>query len=111
MVAVVGLRTDYLLRDYLDRSVATEFRPPTLSCSALPSPSYAAARAALPSALARELGMTGRVLGADEAHARGVVSSLGSLEDTLALAAQIASAPWPAVREIKRRVLLEAEST
>ena len=55
--------------------------------------------------------MTGRVLGADEAHARGVVSSLGSLEDTLALAAQIASAPWPAVREIKRRVLLEAEST
>jgi len=74
-------------------------------------PSYAAARAALPSALARELCMTGRVLGADEALARGVVSSIGSLEDALALADEIASAPRPAVREVKRRVLLEAQNT
>ncbi len=74
-------------------------------------PSYAAARAALPSALARELCMTGRVLEADEALARAVVSRIGSLEDALALADEIAAAPRPAVREVKRRVLLEAQST
>ena len=74
-------------------------------------PSYAAARAALPSALARELCMTGRVLEADEALARAVVSRIGSLEDALALADEIAAAPRPAVREVKRRVLIEAQST
>jgi enoyl-CoA hydratase/carnithine racemase len=74
-------------------------------------PSYAAARAALPSALARELCMTGRVLEAPEALARGVVARLGSLEDALALAGDVASAPRAAVREIKRRVLVEAQTT
>ena len=49
-------------------------------------PSYAAARAALPEALARELCMTGRVLDAAEAERRGVVASIGSREDALAFA-------------------------
>jgi enoyl-CoA hydratase/carnithine racemase len=74
-------------------------------------PSYAAARAALPSALARELCMTGRLLGADEALRLGVVTRLGPLDDALALAGEIAAAPRAAVREIKRRVLLEARTT
>lgn len=74
-------------------------------------PSYAAARAALPSALARELCMTGRVIDAREALARGVVSRVGTVDDALALATTIASAPRPAVREVKRRVLLEAQTT
>lgn len=74
-------------------------------------PSYAAARAALPQALARELCMTGRVIDAQEALARGVVSRVGTLDDAMALAGEIAAAPRAAVREIKRRVLLEAERT
>ena len=74
-------------------------------------PSYAAARAALPPALARELCMTGRVIDAKEALARGVVSSIGALEDALALATSIAAAPRPATREVKHRVLLEARTT
>jgi enoyl-CoA hydratase/carnithine racemase len=74
-------------------------------------PSYAAARAALPSALARELCMTGRVLEAEEALSSGIVTRLGDLDDALALAGEIAAAPRAAVREIKRRVLLEAQST
>jgi len=74
-------------------------------------PSYAAARAALPSALARELCLTGRVIDAREALTRGVVSSVGAHEHAVALATSIAAAPRPAVREIKRRVLLEAQTT
>ena len=74
-------------------------------------PSYAAARAALPSALARELCMTGRVIDAQEAVARGVVSRIGSLDDAVALATTIAAAPRQAVHEVKRRVLLEAQTT
>lgn len=74
-------------------------------------PSYAAARAALPAALARELCLTGRVIDASEALARGVVSRIATLEDAVALAGEIAAAPRQAVREVKRRVLLEAEST
>ncbi len=74
-------------------------------------PSYAAARAALPSALARELCLTGRVIDAQESVARGVASLVGALEDAVALASVIAAAPRPAVREVKRRVLLEAQTT
>ncbi len=74
-------------------------------------PSYAAARAALPSALARELCLTGRVIDVPQALARGVVSSVGALEDAVALATSIATAPRLAVREIKRRVLLEAQTS
>jgi enoyl-CoA hydratase/carnithine racemase len=74
-------------------------------------PSYAAARAALPPALARELCLTGRLVDAAEALDRGVVQRLGSLEDAIGLAGDIAAAPRAAVREVKRRVLLEAQTT
>lgn len=74
-------------------------------------PSYAAARAALPEALARELCLTGRVLDAREAERRGVVSSTGSFDDALALARGIADAPPAATREVKRRALLHGERT
>ena len=74
-------------------------------------PSYAAARSALPSALARELCMTGRVIDAQEALARGVVSRIGAVDDARALAANVAAAPRRVVREIKQRVLLEAQTT
>lgn len=77
-------------------------------------PSYAAARAALPAALATELCVTGRLLDAREALARGVVSAVhepGDLEGATAeLAAEIAAAPLSASRETKRRVLIERES-
>ena len=74
-------------------------------------PSYAAARAALPEALARELCLTGRLLDAHEAERRGVVSSTGSFDDALALARGIADAPPAATREVKRRALLHGERT
>jgi enoyl-CoA hydratase/carnithine racemase len=74
-------------------------------------PSYAAARAALPPALARELCLTGRVIEAAEALDRGVVQRVGTLEDAIGLASDIAVAPRAAVREIKRRALMEAASS
>jgi enoyl-CoA hydratase len=74
-------------------------------------PSYAAARAALPEALARELCLTGRVLGAEEAQRRGVVTAIGDRAPPDALAREIASAPPAATREVKRRVLLAGERT
>jgi hypothetical protein len=45
------------------------------------------------------------------ALARGVASCVGTLDDALTLATTIALAPRPAVREVKRRVLLEAQTT
>jgi enoyl-CoA hydratase/carnithine racemase len=74
-------------------------------------PSYAAARAALAPALARELCLTGRVIDAAEALDRGVVQRVGTLEDAIGLASDIAVAPRAAVREIKRRALMEAASS
>ena len=74
-------------------------------------PSYAAARAALPEALARELCLTGRLLDADEAVRRGVAGAVGSRDDALALARGIADAPSAATREVKRRALLHGERT
>ena len=74
-------------------------------------PSYAAARAALSPGLAKELCLTGRVIDAQEALTRGAVQRLGTLEDAIALAGTIAAAPRAAVREIKRRALLEAQTT
>ena len=74
-------------------------------------PSYAAARAALPESLARELCLTGRVLDAIEAKRLGVVSGVGSLDDALAAARGIAQAPPSATREVKRRALLYGERT
>jgi len=72
-------------------------------------PSYAAARAALPDALARELCLTGRLLSAGEARELGVVSDIGGPGAALGMAAQIASAPPSATREVKRRILLDGE--
>lgn len=74
-------------------------------------PSYAAARAALPDALARELCLTGRVLSAGEARDRGVLADIGGPGAALSLAREIAAAPPAATREIKRRVLLAGETT
>jgi enoyl-CoA hydratase/carnithine racemase len=77
-------------------------------------PSYAAARAALPAAIATELCMTGRLLDAQEALARGVVLSVHPPEELAAradeLAAQIAAAPPSASLETKRRILIEREA-
>jgi enoyl-CoA hydratase/carnithine racemase len=74
-------------------------------------PSYAAARAALPDALARELCLTGRLLTAGEAQERGVISDIGGLGAAQGIARLIASAPPAATREVKRRVLLAGETT
>ena len=76
-------------------------------------PSYAAARAALPPAVARRLCLTGEVVDAVPAERLGIVSEVVD-DDVLAarateLAAQIASAsPWT-VRELKRRILKDHE--
>jgi enoyl-CoA hydratase/carnithine racemase len=74
-------------------------------------PSYAAARAALPEALARELCLTGRLLDAGEAPRRGVVAAIGDRADADALARSIADAPPAATREVKRRALLAGEAS
>lgn len=74
-------------------------------------PSYAAARAALPDALARELCLTGRVLSAGEARERGVISDIGGLGAAQRFAREIASAPAAATREVKRRILLAGETS
>jgi enoyl-CoA hydratase len=74
-------------------------------------PSYAAARAALPDALARELCLTGRLLAAGDAQELGVVSALGGLGAAQDVARQIAGAPAAATRAVKRRILLAGEST
>jgi enoyl-CoA hydratase/carnithine racemase len=78
-------------------------------------PSYAAARAALPAAIARELCLTGRVLDAAEALRAGVVAEVCEPARLAAradeVAAAIAGAPRAATREIRRRILLEGERT
>jgi enoyl-CoA hydratase/carnithine racemase len=74
-------------------------------------PSYAAARAALPESLARELCLSGRLLDAEEAERRGVVSAVATREPAVELARQIAAAPPAATREVKRRALLHGERT
>jgi enoyl-CoA hydratase/carnithine racemase len=76
-------------------------------------PSYAAARAALAPAVARDLCLTARVIGAAEALRLGVVSEVCSdaelRERALALAAQIAGMPRAAQIETKRRILRDGE--
>jgi enoyl-CoA hydratase/carnithine racemase len=78
-------------------------------------PAYAAARSALPAALARELALTGRVLDAREALERGVVSALHDSEAlmpaALELARRIADAPRVATLHTKRRILIDREIT
>jgi enoyl-CoA hydratase len=74
-------------------------------------PSYGAARAALPAALARELCLTGRIVDAPEAVASGIASQLGDVDAALQVARTIAAAPRSATAEIKRRIVLEGERT
>jgi enoyl-CoA hydratase len=78
-------------------------------------PSYAAARAALPAALARELALTGRVLEAHEALELGVVSELhppdALMPSALELAGRIAAAPRFATMHVKRRILIDRDIT
>jgi enoyl-CoA hydratase len=78
-------------------------------------PSYGAALAALPEALARRLSLTGEVLDAYQAHTLGVVSDVhppDALPDAAAaLAARIAAPPGRVTREVKRRVRLAGEHT
>jgi enoyl-CoA hydratase/carnithine racemase len=66
-------------------------------------PSYAAAAWSLPAAVARDLCLTGRVIGAQEALALGVVSRIASGRAALD---EIAAAPAAATEEIRRRILL-----
>jgi enoyl-CoA hydratase/carnithine racemase len=77
------------------------------------APSYAAALAALPEPLARELCLTGRVLEAGEARAVGLVAEVvddgHALPRTLELAAEVASRPLATLLEVKRRFLLGAQ--
>jgi enoyl-CoA hydratase/carnithine racemase len=55
--------------------------------------------------------MTGRVLSAGEARDRGVLADIGGPGAALSIAREIAAAPPAATREVKRRVLLAAETT
>lgn len=74
-------------------------------------PSYAAARSALPAALARELTLTGRIVHAAEAADAGILSEVTDADAlmprAMELAAQMAAAPASGVT--KRRILLERE--
>jgi enoyl-CoA hydratase/carnithine racemase len=76
-------------------------------------PSYAAARAALPAAIAAELTLTGRTLDAFTALKMGVVSVVhppGELiPRSLELAGRIAAGPRGALAATKRRILLDRE--
>jgi enoyl-CoA hydratase/carnithine racemase len=76
-------------------------------------PSYAAARAALSPAAARELCLTGRVIGSADALRLGVVSEVCAdaevRERTLEVAQGIARMPRAAQAETKRRILLDGE--
>jgi enoyl-CoA hydratase/carnithine racemase len=76
-------------------------------------PSYAAVRATIGPAAARELCLTGRVIGAEEALRLGVVSEVFADEQlgerALELALRIAEMPRAAQVETKRRILRDAE--
>jgi enoyl-CoA hydratase/carnithine racemase len=104
----------FVLALYCDLRVASEtaaFGFPELP-RGIP-PSYAAARAALPEPLARELVLTGRAINASEARAAGVVSEVVPFADVvlraLDVARGIAAKPRATLREVKRRILLDAE--
>jgi len=74
-------------------------------------PSYAAARAVLPDALARELCLTGEILDAVAACQRGIVNAIAGPDAARAVAEKIAAAAPVATRAIKRRALLDAGRT
>jgi len=77
--------------------------------------SFAAARAALSPAVARDLCLTGRVVGAAEAVRLGIVSEVcedGALtEAVLERAESIARLPRAAVLETKHRIILDGQRT
>jgi len=104
----------FVLALYCDLRIASETA--TFGFPELPRgipPSYAAARAALPEPLARELALTGRVVGAAEGRAAGVVSEVVPFDDVVSRALEVARAiaakPHATLREVKRRILLDAE--
>jgi enoyl-CoA hydratase len=72
-------------------------------------PAYAAARAALPAGLARELCLTGAVLSAEEALAKGVLAEVVPLplERAHELARGMAEMPAFVTGATKRRILIE----
>ena len=74
-------------------------------------PSYAAARAALPAALARELTLTGRIVHAQEAVDSGILSEVTEpdalMPRALDLAGQVGASPVSGIT--KRRILLERD--
>jgi enoyl-CoA hydratase len=78
-------------------------------------PSFAAARAALSPAVARELCLTGRVVQAGEAERLGIASAVCAPGELLARALEqggaIARMPRAALSETKRRILLDGERT
>jgi enoyl-CoA hydratase len=77
--------------------------------------SYAAARAALTPAVARDLCLTGRVVDAPEALRLGIANQVcgdeALTETTLSQAEEIARLPRAAVLEAKRRIILDGERT
>src|SRR4051794_14631221 len=77
-------------------------------------PSYAAARAALPPAAARDLCVTGRMLDAQEALQRGVVSEVVDADTLMSRARELAAGIGGSLQtamETKRRILLDGERT
>ncbi|MET0957720.1 MAG: enoyl-CoA hydratase/isomerase family protein [Solirubrobacterales bacterium] len=73
-------------------------------------PSYAAARAVLPATVAKELCLTGRLVGAAEAQRLGIVREVTGgdvVERAVDLAKRIAALPREAILETKRKTLLE----
>jgi enoyl-CoA hydratase len=76
-------------------------------------PSYAAARAALPSPVAAELVLTGRLLDSSGALRLGIVSAVhpdGELMSrAVELAGRISSGPRTAIAETKRRILIDRD--
>ncbi len=76
-------------------------------------PSYAAVRTAMSPGAARELCLTGRVIGSEEALRLGVVTEVCPddqlPERALALGERIAAMPRAAQVETKRRILLDGE--
>jgi enoyl-CoA hydratase len=76
-------------------------------------PAYAAARAALPAALVRELCLTGRLVDAAEARELGICSQVVTPADLMTcareLAERVAALPRPAVLKTKERILIENE--
>ena len=74
-------------------------------------PSYAAARAALPASLARELTLSGRIVHVQEALDSGILSEVTEPEALMPRALELAEriAASPASGITKRRILLERE--